>query len=402
MKIGIDVTEISRIKAAAEKNANFLERVFSENEIEYFSKGRIKWESAAGSFAAKEAFSKYLGTGIRDISFRDIEILHDEPGAPYIKFKGERTDAAVSITHSGNIAVAVVSSADRKNSTHSDYIKSLVPKRNRDAHKGQCGKVFILAGSKGMTGAAYLAAMGALRSGAGLVTVGTAESQREILAVKLNEAMTEGFAERSGCIGLKDKEKILAAADSADAFVIGPGLGREIETKELVLYLAENVKTTMIIDADGLNALSANIDILKKRKGKTVLTPHEGEMARLCGCEAGEIHNNRRAAAEKFAKTYKTVLALKGHKTLVCGNCETFVNPTGNPGMATGGSGDVLAGIVAGFSAQGLNPYDAAVLGVYVHGAAGDLAAADKGEHGLIASDIAENISYAVKELMED
>ena len=402
MKIGVDVTEISRIKAAAEKNPRFLERVFSENEIEYFSKAGIRWESAAGSFAAKEAFSKYLGTGIRDINFRDIELIHDELGAPYIKFKGERATAEVSITHSGDIAVAVVGGDGKKRSAHSDYIKSIVPKRNKDAHKGQCGKVFILAGSKGMTGAAYLTAMGALRSGAGLVTVGTAESQREILAIKLTEAMTEGFAEYKGGIGLGDKEKILAAAESADVFVMGPGLGREPETKELALYLAENVKTTMIIDADGLNALSANIDILKKRKGKTVLTPHEGEMARLCGCELEKIHNNRRTAAEKFAKDYKTVLVLKGHKTLVCENRETFVNPTGNPGMATGGSGDVLAGVIAGFSAQGLKPYDAAVLGVYVHGAAGDIAAADKGEHGLIASDIAENIPYAVKELMED
>lgn len=400
MKIGIDVTKVSRIQSAAEKTDGFLKRVFTENEIAYFSKNKMKWESAAANFAAKEAFAKYLGTGIRDLSLLDIELFHDELGAPYLLFKGERVDADVSLTHDGGIAVAVVCGSGKRSRIHSDYIKSLIPKRADDAHKGQCGRVFILAGSKGMTGAAALSAAGALRSGAGLVTVGTAEEEQKVLAVKLTEAMTVGYASTLGSMRLSDKEKIKTAAEGADAFVIGPGLGRRSYTAELVLWLIENVNAPMVIDADGLNALSGNIDILKKRKRETILTPHEGEMALLCGKTAAEVKAERVKTAKEFSETFGVTLVLKGAGTVVCGGGEVFINPTGNSGMATGGSGDVLSGIIGSFLAQGLSSYEAAALGAYVHGLAGDMAAEDKGKPGLIAGDIAENIPYAVKEIL--
>lgn len=397
MKIGIDVTQLSRIKKAAE-NENFMERIFTEQEISYFSKGKIKWESVAGNFAAKEAFSKYLGTGIDGISFKDIELFHNEKGMPYICFKGERAKVTVSISHSEDTAVAVVCGEDDESYPHSGYIKSLIPKRKEDAHKGDCGRVFILAGSKGMTGAAALSAMGALRIGSGLVTVGTADCEQSVLAIKLNEAMTKGFASKNGALDIADREEIKELAEKADAFVIGPGMGRNKETTDIIRWLVKNVKTPMVIDADGLNALSKNIDILKRRQGQTVLTPHEGEMALLCNKTPEEIKADRKAVAEAFSKEYGVTLVLKGKDTIVSGE-ETFINPTGNSGMATGGSGDVLSGIIGGLIAQGLSPYNAAVLGVYVHGRAGDIAATDKGKMGIIAGDIAENIPYAVKEI---
>ncbi len=399
MKIGIDVAQISRIKNAAEKNPEFFRRVFTDKEIEYFSVPKLRWESVAGNFAVKEAFSKYLGTGIRDISFKEIELVHDELGAPKIYFNGKKLDADVSISHSGDIAIAVVCGENKKIDKHSQYIKSLIPKRKSDAYKGECGRVFILAGSKGMTGAAALSALGALRIGAGLVTVGTAESEREILAVKLTEAMTRGFSMSGGGIGLLDKDEIRNIADNSDVFVVGPGMGRDYQTAELIKYLAENVKTPMVIDADGLNAIAGNIDILKRRQGQTVLTPHEGEMALLCGRSVEEIRANRREAAEKYSKEWGVVVVLKGKNTVISEK-EAFVNPTGNAGMATGGSGDVLSGVIGGLIAQGLTPYDGAVLGTYIHGLAGDIAKKEKGEMGLIASDIAENLPRAVLELL--
>ena len=399
MKIGIDVVEVSRIRSAVEKNSKFLKRVFTENEIKYFSGTVMKWESVAGGFAAKEAYSKYVGTGIGELSLCDIEVCHDEKGAPYLMIKGKKSKASLSITHSGNIAVATVCGKGERSLKQSKELSSLLPKRAKTAHKGQCGKVFILAGSKGMTGAACLCTMGALRAGAGLVTVGTSDSEQGVLACKLTEAMTVGYSSTSGCVGLFDKEKIKEKAEKSDVFIVGPGMGRETETKELLLWLIKNVETTMVVDADGLNALSENIDVLWERKGQTVLTPHEGEMALLCGKSVEDINKDRENFALSLAKKFGVTVVLKGFKTVVCNEKETFVNPTGNPGMATGGSGDVLSGVIGSLIAQGLSSYNGAVLGVYLHGLSGDLAKEDKGEMGLIASDIAENLPYAIKEL---
>ncbi len=399
MKIGIDVAEVSRLRSAVEKNPAFLERIFTPDEILYFSKSGIKWDSLAGNYAVKEAYSKYVGTGIGEISFKDIELFHDEKGTPYLCIRGKKSTASVSITHTKDFAIAIVCGEGKSIKVHSEYIKGLLPKRDDYANKSQCGRVFILAGSKGMIGAATLSAMGALRSGAGLVTVGTADAEQSVLATKLTEAMTIGFVSVSGQVGLSDKEKIREMAEKSDAFVIGPGMGRNVETQKLILWLIENVSVPMIIDADGLNALSLNIDILKSRKNITILTPHEGEMAKLLGVSSDEVRGNREKIAQEFARENNIVLLLKGKDTIVTDGKELFVNPTGNSGMATGGSGDVLSGVLGSLIAQGRDGYDAAVLGAYLHGLAGDIGTADKGEMGLIASDIAENLPYAIKEL---
>lgn len=413
MRTGIDIVDISRIKNAIERTPTFLEKTFSKNEIKYFTRGfakedkvpevgenlnceaKIKYESAAACFAAKEAYGKMTGKGLSGFKLNEIELCHNENGAPYLMKNGKKLSVSVSISHDFGAAVAVVFenddfvSCDTACDEKLEYeIYQRVPKRKKDAHKGDCGKLFILAGSLGMTGAAALSAAAALRSGVGLLTVGTADSQQPILAIKLTEAMTVSYKSKNGQVCLLEKDKILAAANAADAFVIGPGMGRETETAELIRFIALQANKKAVIDADGLNAVAVNIDILKKRKAETVLTPHEGEAARLLKTDADSVKENRIAAAKEIAKRSGAVAVLKGSGTIVTDGERLFINPTGNSGMATGGSGDVLSGIIGSFLAQGLSAYDAAVLGVWLHGKAGDFAASEKTEFSLIASDI--------------
>lgn len=266
-----------------------------------------------------------------------------------------------------------------------------LPRRPRDSHKGDYGRLFILAGSRGYTGAAALCARAAVRSGAGLVTLAVPEDVYPILAAKCcDEAMVWPLPEDDGAV--------LDKARGCDAAVIGPGLGQGAQGSRLVLALMRELTCPVILDADGLNIISRHIDVLDERRGDTVLTPHEGEFARLSGCALPIA--GRAEAARGFALAHRCTLVLKGHRTVTAypgGDC--VVNPTGNPGMAKGGSGDVLAGLLGGLTAQGR--YGLPVHGaVWLHGRAGDLAAADKGEYGMTPSDLIEQIPYAIKELM--
>ena len=272
-------------------------------------------------------------------------------------------------------------------------------KRPKNSHKGDFGHVFILAGSKGLTGAAALCSNAALRSGAGLVTLGIPVSLNSIMSRKLTEVMTLSLAEtKDKTLSLKAEQMILKKANSSDVAVIGPGLSQNTETRKLIRKLVVKIKKPMILDADALNAISKKTEILKKIKTKYIVTPHPGEMARLTNKSLNYIKNNRLVVAKKFSHDYNAVVVLKGAGTIVAEpGGKYYVNTTGNPGMATAGSGDVLAGIIAGFLGQGLGEFDAARTGVYAHGLAGDLAAEDKGETGLIAGDILEKIPYAIK-----
>ena len=272
-------------------------------------------------------------------------------------------------------------------------------KRPKDSHKGDFGHIFILAGSRGLTGAAALCSNAALRSGAGLVTLGIPVSLNSIMSRKLTEVMTLSLAEtKEQTLSLKAEQEILKKANSSDAIVIGPGLSRNAETGKLIRNLVVKIEKPMVLDADALNAVSEKTEILGKIKTKYIITPHPGEMARLTNKSLNYIKNNRLIVAKKFSHDYNAVVVLKGAGTIVAeSGGKYYVNTTGNPGMATAGSGDVLAGIIAGFLGQGLNEFDAARSGVYMHGLAGDIAAEDKGEAGLIAGDILENIPYAIK-----
>jgi len=405
IKTGIDIIEIQRIKNAEKNHANFLSRVYSEREIEYLKSCSFKAETMAGMYAAKEAYSKFLGTGFRGFGLSDIEVMHKENGKPYIVFMGKESFADLSISHSKENAVAVVCGEEKTlSSVDNDLLlkmRTLLPERKSDANKGDFGRSFILGGSIGMTGAVCLSALGALRSGAGLVIVGTPASQREIVAIKLTEAMTLGFDDVDGKFSGRDAGKIIEKINHSDVCALGMGMGKSCGISNLVFGIIREAETPLVIDADGINAISQNIDILKELKAKAVLTPHPGEMSRLLKMPVSEIQSNRIEAAVNFSEKFGVVTVLKGEKTIIAdadGNYE--INQTGNSGMATGGTGDVLAGVVTSFIGQGMSAYDAAVLSVYLHGRAGDIAAEEKGFHGLIASDVAEAMPLAIKELL--
>lgn len=398
IKTGIDVVEISRFENM--KNPDeFLKRVFTDREAEYFSKKKNKWESIAGFYAAKEAFSKFLGTGVRDFSLKDIEIAHNELGKPYILFKGGKIDADLSISHSDTVATAIVCGGVIEaypEIENIEFYRELLPKRFPDMNKGDCGRVFIIAGSSGMTGAAELCAMGALRSGSGLVTVATPKSQQPILATKLTEAMTMALAERDGMISYDAKEQIIDKVIKNDVSVIGPGLGNSPDLWRIIDEIVK-IKRPLVIDADGLNAISSHIDIFDGEKKELVITPHPGEMSRLCGLPIIEIQKNRDEIAKEYAKRWGVTLLLKGKGTIIAGpDGRIHINPTGNSGMATGGMGDVLSGMIGSFMGQGLDGYDAAVLAAFLHGYAGDIAKEEIGEFGMLAGDVVRLIPKSI------
>lgn len=269
-------------------------------------------------------------------------------------------------------------------------VRNFLPRRSADAHKYQNGSVFVLAGSTGLTGAAALASMGALRSGAGIVHLGIPASLNAILESKLTEVMTVPYREtNSGSLGMADADAMRERAAAADVIVLGPGLSRDEETLQLVRHLITTVSKPMLLDADALFALGGHTDILRETEVPLILTPHAGEFARLVPHTKEEIAAGRIELARKFAGDFGVTLVLKGATTVIATQeGKVMVNPTGNPGMATAGTGDVLSGVIGGLLAQGLSPEWAASIGVYLHGYAGDLAQERRGTHGMIATDL--------------
>lgn len=275
------------------------------------------------------------------------------------------------------------------------------PKRDPAAHKGDFGHVFVLAGSAGYTGAAYLASQAAAVSGSGLVTLAVGRSIYPIMAVKLTEVMVRPFFEtKDMSLSLLAEKELVAFSERCSALAIGPGISQNKETQHLVRNLIGKIEKTIVLDADGINACAGHLAAVKGAKARLILTPHAGEMARLTGKEAAEIEANRKDVALAFANEYNTVLVLKGHETIVAApGEEPYVNRTGNAGMATGGTGDVLTGMIAAFVAQGARPFVAAVLGAYFHGLAGDLALKEKLAPSLIATDLLQALPKALHTL---
>jgi NAD(P)H-hydrate epimerase len=277
-----------------------------------------------------------------------------------------------------------------------DMARKMIPQRHNNSHKGTYGKTLVIGGSAGMTGAVCLAAKAALTSGCGIVTSAVPASLNPILETKLTEEMTIPITDEDGHFGACAGERIAEIADGFDAVLFGPGIGRDEYICDMLEYIVMNTDLPLIIDADGLYALAKNPDILKKRRGKTVLTPHMGEMERLCGRKLAESH--KLEFCRYFAKEYGITLVLKGHHTLVTdGNGRQYINNTGNSGMATAGSGDVLGGIIVSLAARMENITDAAALGVYLHGCAGDAAAEKLGENGMRASSIIDCIPQIMR-----
>jgi ADP-dependent NAD(P)H-hydrate dehydratase / NAD(P)H-hydrate epimerase len=278
-------------------------------------------------------------------------------------------------------------------------MREMIPPRSIESHKGDFGRVLIVAGSPGKTGAAHLAALGCLRSGAGLVTVATPAACQSVIAAMAPEYMTDGIRAGEDGVDPGDVERVLELA--RDVLAIGPGLGQGPATREFVKQIVDRATMPLVIDADGLNAFTGAPERLAGREGRDVIiTPHPGEMGRLVGMSADEVQSSRLDVARNFAATHHVYVVLKGHRTLIATpDKKVFINPTGNPGMATGGTGDVLTGMIAAWVAQLLDAEAACKLAVYLHGLAGDLAEADEGEISMTAGDVAGHLGDAFLEL---
>ena len=274
-----------------------------------------------------------------------------------------------------------------------ELVLSLLPDRNPWGHKGNFGKLLLLCGSRGYTGAAFFAAMGALRSGAGLVFLGVPESIYGIEAVKLNEPVIFPLPDAGGRLSADAVPEILTRLPQMDAVLVGPGLGQSEGTLAVVRAVLEKAECPVVVDADGINVLSAHRDLLRGRKSPTILTPHDGEFARL----GGVIGEDRMAAAADLAEELGCVVLLKGHETCITDGTDGYLNPTGNPGMAVGGSGDVLAGVITALLGAGLPPLEAAACGAWLHGAAGDRCAAELGQYGMLPTDMLSALPRLMK-----
>ena len=427
MPLGTDIVKISRMERVI--SPQIPKKIFTENEIAYINTKNNKAQSSAGIFAAKEAVLKAFGTGIA-LPLNEVEILHAESGAPYLSLLGNAkaysdnngfTGWEISISHDGEYAVAVaMACADKlagahikiaqklkyapQNAITRDVAKNLLSPRKSSTHKGDYGRLYVLAGSIGLTGAAIMACTSALKCGAGRISLGCAKELNNIFEISLKEVMTKPLQSKDGLIVKDDLEKIIANAKNADMCLIGPGLGRSEDLTYIVKTLITSDMTTpLVIDADGLNAISEEVAMLQNHKMPITITPHIGEFARLTGLSAEEILKDTQKHALEFAKKHNVTVVLKSHQTVVASpGGEVYINILGNPGMATGGTGDVLAGAVASFGAQGKSALEAALLGVYIHSYAADLGAYTLGEYSLTPSDITDNLAFAIKNTVEE
>jgi len=281
-------------------------------------------------------------------------------------------------------------------------IQAWLPKRAANTHKGDYGHTLVVGGSRGKGGAAGLAALAALKAGAGLVTLAVPESCHHSLEFNPLEAMSVPLAEtKSGNLSLQALDTLIEHTQGKSSLAIGPGLSTEAATIDLLRHYLPQVECPMVIDADGLNCLAQETTILSELQGPIILTPHPKELSRLSGSPVKEILEHRLEAAADFAQTHSVILLLKGAHTLIAhpdGN--VWINPTGNPGMATAGSGDVLTGIIAGLLSQGLEAIPAAATGAYLHGLAGDLYAAQYGEASLTSSDLVANLAKSIQQVI--
>lgn len=276
--------------------------------------------------------------------------------------------------------------------THDDVLR-ILPDRDPHSHKGSFGKILLLCGSRGFTGAAALAAMGALRSGAGLVYLGVPDCIYDIEAVKLTEPVVLPLHDDGKTLSEKAIPQILELLPKMDAVLIGCGLGQSHGVLTVVKTVLESYHGPVVLDADGINVLSAHKDILRGRTNPTILTPHAVEFQRI----GGQLDSGRVAGAVSLARDLGCIVLLKGHDTVITDGKVCYINPTGNPGMAVGGSGDVLAGIIVSLLGQGIGAMEAAACGAWLHGAAGDICAAEIGQYGMLPTDMLQVLPRLMK-----
>jgi len=334
------------------------------------------------------------------------------PKIGHFFFPGKEMSGKTSVMDIGVPQSVVDEEKINLNLITEEEVRQMIPKRTGDAYKGTCGRVVLIAGSTGMTGAAVLASLSCLKAGAGMAILGTPKTLNEIMEMKMTEVMTKPLPDvrKKGALALRGLGEIRELLKWGECSAIGPGLGLHFETIELVQRLVSKLKMPAVIDADGLNALAKDVSILKECEAPLILTPHIGELSRLNRVPTSEIAKDRIRYASEFAKEYNCVLVFKGAPTIISEpGGQTYVNPTGNAGMATAGSGDVLTGIIVGLLAQMLMlnkgkeirkiMVDSACAGVFIHGLTGDLAKDEKGEMGMIAGDMMEQIPAAFVEL---
>jgi hydroxyethylthiazole kinase-like uncharacterized protein yjeF len=397
MVVGVDVTVVDRIAAAMQRHPRFAQRIYTDGEQRYAAAKPERW---ASRWAAKEAVKKLYGSmGQRLPAYKDIEVVRRRGGAPQVHVRGEPTDIALSLTHDGGLAIAVaVHRVGGRRRSLPDVPEGLVlAARPDDANKGTFGRVVVIAGSKHFTGAPRLAAMGAARGGAGLVEVCIPESIHAIVAAGCLEVMPTPLPDAgTGVLHPDALPTIRERLKGADAMVIGPGLGRDPETVRALLDLLVGLPCPAVIDADALNIVAASGFDWKRCEESVVITPHPAEMARLAGTDTKAVQADRLAIAEGYANRYGVVVVLKGAETVVAASGHpTHINRHHIVALATGGTGDVLAGLIASMLAQGLPARDAAVAGVTVHAQAGLMVQARRGRAGGLASDVIDSLPAA-------
>lgn len=378
---------------------SFYSRIFTESELQYIQGNNKDYKTVAGLFAAKEAISKAIGTGIGKLSWKDMEISHNKNGKPIININPSNAffpkidNIEISISHEKDYAIgfALVKWNNDLDINIPIEVKGILKAREKDSHKGTYGKVGIIAGSKGMVGANYLSSMAALRTGSGLVYSLVPSELVDIMSNKFIEVIVKE---------IKEDTNVLELVKGVEGLAIGPGLGIDNKKTNMVRDLLLYYDNPIVLDADGINCLADNPEILKSRKGATIITPHPGELAKLLNKSIKEIQENRIFYSKYTSNKYNIITLLKGNNTIVTDGDSVYINSTGNPGMATAGSGDLLTGMIISFICQGISPINSAMLGAYVHGLAGDMASLDNSEYGLISSDILEYIPKAMKKLI--
>ncbi len=397
--VGIDVTSVERIAGVLARHPRFQERIFTEAERRR-SLGRP--ERFASRWAAKEAVKKLYGeAGLRIPAYAEIEVVNRPGGAPTISVAGHDAGIAVSLTHDAGLAIAVVAAPSRAglSAPAAGLPEGLrLPDRPADANKGTFGTVVVVAGAVGTAGAAILAGLGAARAGAGLVRVCVPAGAYAVVAAQCLELMAHPLGEEGARgLGAQGVEELVRThLPVADAVVVGPGLGRAPATEAALLDLLPRLTAGAVVDADALNIAAARGFAWRSAAAPLILTPHPAEMGRLIGASTREVLADREGVARRFAEENGVTLVLKGAETLIAaagGRLHRDRHRT--PALATGGTGDVLSGVCAAMLAAGLEPFEAAVAAVAIHGEAGVLVEAELGRAGAMAGDVAAMLPAA-------
>jgi hydroxyethylthiazole kinase-like uncharacterized protein yjeF len=402
MQVGIDVVSIDRVADLVARSPRFVTRVFTAVEQRDCIGRPQRW---ASSWAAKEAVRKLCASsGAALPAFRDIEVVRDDAAGPRVRIGDVDAALALSLSHDRGLAIAVAASGDELSGSRQmagSAVGVRLPPRPDDAHKGTFGRVLVVAGSRGYTGAPQLAALGAARAGAGLVTLCVPDAVYAIVAAGCLEVMPAPLPDGgAGVLAPGSLETLRERLRTADALVIGPGLGRATETEAALLDVLQPLPCPAVVDADALNIAAHRQLDWRRCAQPVVITPHPAEMARLAGLETAVVQADRKGLAARYAHDHGVVVVLKGAGTVIAApDGRIHVDAHCVVALATGGTGDVLAGVIGSFIAQGLDTFDAAVAGVVVHAEAGMMVQARRGRAGALASDVVELLPAAQERL---